>query len=199
MQAAEGTNTPQSFNPFLVEDTEPSLMLDNDSPTRSKPLQEVISYFQKDSTIENLNLTPSNEADVKSDDKLRVNQSLNLDRRNSGSSVKDRPPRPPPPVLKLPVTPDPPAKISCSPETSSTTTSTTTTMLTASEDLPIISQTIGNFIRSLVCFINRCVVCCLLMRSVCCLLVVALQRFMFAVLGSPVVFVCSMADSRFGF
>ncbi|XP_017775107.1 PREDICTED: phosphatidylinositol-binding clathrin assembly protein LAP-like isoform X2 [Nicrophorus vespilloides] len=144
VKTAEGTNTPQSFNPFLVEDTEPSLMLDNDSPTRSKPLQEVISYFQKDSTIENLNLTPSNEADVKSDDKLRVNQSLNLDRRNSGSSVKDRPPRPPPPVLKLPVTPDPPAKISCSPETSSTTTSTTTTMLTASEDLPIISQTIDS-------------------------------------------------------
>lgn len=49
-QAAEETNHPKSFNPFLVEDSEPSLLLDIDKHDPLNPIQNVLNYFQKGET-----------------------------------------------------------------------------------------------------------------------------------------------------
>lgn len=46
-QAAEETKA--SFNPFLVEDSDPPLLLDIGDPDPN-PIQNVLSYFQKDNT-----------------------------------------------------------------------------------------------------------------------------------------------------
>ena len=59
-QAAEETKASSSFNPFLVEDSEPPLLLDIDS-SDPNPIQHVLSYFQKDSDFSAANAQNSGQ------------------------------------------------------------------------------------------------------------------------------------------
>ncbi|XP_065161583.1 phosphatidylinositol-binding clathrin assembly protein LAP-like isoform X3 [Atheta coriaria] len=118
VKTADGTKIPEldSFNPFLVEDKEPSLLLDTSSPSNcAQPIQEVLNFFQKDNTL-TIHLNESNErTDAnKSDHKLSFGESLTLNfstvvANGSGAVAPllidkqdnitkcNRPPRPPPP------------------------------------------------------------------------------------------------------
>jgi hypothetical protein len=73
-QAAEETKASSSFNPFLVDDPDPPLLLDIGSPDPN-PIQHVLSYFQKDSNFSEMNLQNSGQhSDVaKVDDKAGPN------------------------------------------------------------------------------------------------------------------------------
>ncbi|XP_068901957.1 phosphatidylinositol-binding clathrin assembly protein LAP-like isoform X2 [Tenebrio molitor] len=85
-KTAEETKASSSFNPFLVDDPDPPLLLDIGSPDPN-PIQHVLSYFQKDSNFSEMNLQNSGQhSDVaKVDDKAGPNfQDGALKGKNTG-------------------------------------------------------------------------------------------------------------------
>lgn len=59
LQAAEDTSNSTSFNPFMVTDSVPSLLLD--SPNSVKPIHKVLDYFQKQSCLDGKEETVSDD------------------------------------------------------------------------------------------------------------------------------------------
>lgn len=125
-QAAEEP-VPISFNPFLVDDPTPSLLLDNDSPTNSKakPIKDVLDFFTKDSFEK-----PKEIA-------------------NENSKVKKSipPPRPPPPkrttsneVLEVTNTPDNASNLSNPDNTNPVLLSKDNNFSPDSEGVPVVTQ-----------------------------------------------------------
>ncbi|KAF2903217.1 hypothetical protein ILUMI_02974, partial [Ignelater luminosus] len=105
MQAAEDSNQ-SSFNPFLVDDPTPSLLLDTDSPqSERKPIKDVLEYFQKDDSIkpsENQDVTPTTSiADDTKHAHTDSNINDDIEKETSQKVVVKKstpPPRPPPPT-----------------------------------------------------------------------------------------------------
>lgn len=105
MQAADGTNNPSppQFNPFLVEDLTPPLLLDSPNDSESKPIEQVLSFFQKDcfqETESNVshNLNEKEKMTIKTtvDEKFcKINESETLKENNHP------PPRPPLPATTI--------------------------------------------------------------------------------------------------
>lgn len=104
MQAAEDSNQ-SSFNPFLIDDPTPSLLLDTDSPqSECKPIKDVLEYFQKDDSIkpsENQDVAPTTS--IVDDNNAHTDLSVNDDTQKETPQkvvVKKStpPPRPPPPT-----------------------------------------------------------------------------------------------------
>lgn len=104
MQAADGTinpSTPQSFNPFLVEDSTPPLLLDSPTENEIKPITQVLSFFQKDYFQE----TDSNVSHKYNEEKETIKTSVDEKFSRVNDIYKDNntpsppPPRPPPPTL----------------------------------------------------------------------------------------------------
>ncbi|KAI4470419.1 clathrin assembly protein [Holotrichia oblita] len=77
--AADGNVIVQSYNPFLIDDTEPPLLLDTDSPTnsRAKPIQDVLKFFQKDENFLETERNINNVGEEKINDKIQFNKSFN--------------------------------------------------------------------------------------------------------------------------
>ncbi|KRT86356.1 hypothetical protein AMK59_2013 [Oryctes borbonicus] len=77
----------QSYNPFLVDDCDPPLLLDTDSPTNShsKPIQDVLKFFQKD---ENFLETEKNINSVGYDSLGGVLQPTSLQSNSSQTSTQ---------------------------------------------------------------------------------------------------------------
>lgn len=126
LQAADGNVNVQSYNPFLIDDSEPPLLLDTDSPTNShaKPIQDVLKFFQKDEDFLETERNINNVGEDKVNDKIQfnksfnnvddesaqyvsesitvINDSCNLNRSNDENNISNNkkavpPPRPPPP------------------------------------------------------------------------------------------------------
>lgn len=106
MQAADGTNnpsTPRSFNPFLVEDSSPPLLLDSPTDNEIKPIKQVLSFFQKDHFQETESNVSINYNEEKETIKAKLDEKFYNVNDNFSEPLKRNnhpPPRPPPPTLK---------------------------------------------------------------------------------------------------
>lgn len=90
-QAADDTNDTQSFNPFLVDDPVPSLLLDTNSPDNkeAQPILQVLSYFQKQSFSETESNISKNVSDNKMQDKHFVEGRKSENNQNQNANFVD--------------------------------------------------------------------------------------------------------------
>lgn len=149
MQAADGTVDPtenplQSFNPFLVEDPTPPLLLDSPTDTEIKPIVHVLSFFQKETFMETDSNVSENILDTKITNKAKVDEKLSDSNETEKTEKKSvPPPRPPPPILKTNNTDEHTNPSSENISSYKAQTSFNSSVYTANEELPVDSHISG--------------------------------------------------------
>lgn len=104
LQAADDTTTP-SYNPFLVDDPVPSLLLDQNSPiSASKPVSDLLNFFKTYTKSYNWNNKITSPTICERDSDSDLKSPLQFTRVKTESFLEcfddykpARPPRPPPP------------------------------------------------------------------------------------------------------